>query len=218
MGRNTITVQQTYWDDVYRRLDLAVAHMDQPHWIQTILAEAQTSLMGRVLELGCGQGFDTHYLVRAGCEVVGLDLSRVGLQRVATTLPMVQLVQAALPDPLPLRSAVFDAVVAGLSLHYFRWQDTLTIMKEIRRVLGLGKVLVFRVNAIDDVAHGYGQGKVIEPHLFAQQGRYKRFFTESDCYHLFDDGWQLQVLQPLAELRYGAGKLKSTWAGIARTL
>jgi SAM-dependent methyltransferase len=123
-------------------------------------------------------------------------------------------VHAALPDPLPFRTAAFDFVVAGLSLHYFRWSDTQAILREIDRVLRSKGALLFRVNSSEDVAHGAGQGEQIEPQLFAQQGRYKRFFTQSMCKDLFDEDLRLEALLPGLELRYGLPK--PTWMGIAR--
>jgi SAM-dependent methyltransferase len=215
--RQVIAAQQSYWNKVYQDADQATATSSgQPHWLDIVLEQAQIGLSGRILELGCGRGYDSAYLVRAGCRVVGLDLSHRGLQDTAAALPMVHLVQAAMPDPLPFRAECFDAAVAGLSLHYYLWEDTLAIIHDIRRVLGPGRLLVFRVNSVDDVAHGYGQGDEIEPRLFARNGRYKRFFTEADCRLLFDKGWRLLTLCPFTETRYGDEK--PTWAGVARTL
>src|SRR4051794_24085061 len=116
MERRIITAEQSYWDKVYALPSPGVAGPTQSHWLQTMLTEAGVDLSGKVLELGCGKGYDTNYLVQAGCQVVGLDHSRKGLQHVASALPTSRFVQATLSDPLPFQSASFDAVVAGLSL------------------------------------------------------------------------------------------------------
>ena len=44
-----------------------------------------------------------------------------------------------------------------------------------------------RVNAIDDVNHGAGEGIEVEPHLYmTEDGRYKRFFSSEDIYDIFN--------------------------------
>ena len=56
--------------------------------------------------------------------------------------------------PLPFADAVFDGVVASLSLHYFSHAATASMICEIARVPEPRGVLVFRVNATDDVEYG----------------------------------------------------------------
>ena len=47
--------------------------------------------------------------------------------------------------------------------------------------------MLFRVNSINDLNHGAGQGLEIEPHLYlTDDGRYKRFFDSADLYKMFD--------------------------------
>ena len=142
-----------------------------------------------------------------------LDISWNALRYIAAILPSARLVNGVLPEPLPFRTATFDYVVAGLSLHYFRWEDTHTIIDEIGRVLQADGALIFRVNSTEDVAHGAGRGEEVEPNLFLQQGRYKRFFTASMCRELFDTTWHLEQLMPRIENRFQ--EVKPTWMGLS---
>jgi SAM-dependent methyltransferase len=212
MDQHVLDAQKAYWNNIFARDISPAAH--QHHWLEELLQQVDAHLEGRVLEIGCGRGHDTRYLLQAGCRVTSLDLAWNALKRVAHRCPSVSLVNAALPAALPFRPATFTAVVAGLSLHYFRWHDTLRIIQEIARVLQPGGRLIFQVNSIEDTAHGAGRGEEIEPHLFLYQGHYKRFFTERMCRDMFDPGWEIDVLKPRLEMRFGDPK--PTWAGIGR--
>ena len=64
------------------------------------------------------------------------------------------------------------------------------ILEEIKRVLKPSGLLLFRVNSVRDVNHGAGEGKEIEPHLYeTSDGRYKRFFDQSDIERFFAE-WE----------------------------
>lgn len=186
----------------------------QAAWLNELLGLSGRQLAGQVLEIGCGRGHDTRHLLEAGCQVTTMDFSSTGLQQIARRLPAARLVYAALPNPLPFSAATFAYVVAGLSLHYFRWEDTRAIIQEIGRVLQPGGALIFRVNSTEDVAHGAGRGEEIEPGLFFHAGRYKRFFDESMCQALFDEHWQIEALLPRVETR--VYDPKPTWMGMSR--
>jgi SAM-dependent methyltransferase len=97
----------------------------------------------RVLEVGCGSGPLTAWLVDQGAEVTAMDVSP---QMVAQAGQLVgdraRLVVADVAEPLTFaEDASFDLVVASLVLHYLRdWEPVLT---EFRRVLRRGGSVVF---------------------------------------------------------------------------
>lgn len=204
-----------FWDDLFAGLAVVEAAAAE-HWIERLLPDpaARAVLGGWVLELGCGLGYDTRWLVQAGGQVTALDGSAVALDRLAAALPGPQYVHHRLPAPLPFPEASFDAVAAGLSLHYFPWNDTLVIINEVHRVLRPGGLVLCAVNASNDVEFGYGRGVEVEPGLFAFDGRLKRFFSEADCGSILSTGWDLLALLPLEELRFG--RLKRMWVAAAR--
>ena len=204
-----------FWEELFDGLEVVTAAAAE-HWIEQVLVnpKARAALAGRVLELGCGLGYDTRWLVQAGGQITALDGSAVALERLAAALPGPEYVHHHLPAPLPFPDASFDAVAAGLSLHYFPWDDTLAIINEVHRVLRPGGLLVFAVNASNDVEFGYGRGVEVEPGLFAFDGRRKRFFSESHCRRLLATGWDLLALLPLEEQRFG--RLKRMWVAAAQ--
>ncbi|MBJ3791971.1 methyltransferase domain-containing protein, partial [Bacillus sp. OA1] len=107
---------------------------------------------------------------------------------------------------LPFPDGSARAVVADLSLHYFHWDDTVSIVSEIARVVGTGGLLLARLNSTCDVHYGAGQGIELEPRYYEHEGRRKRFFDEADMRRLFD-GWAINVLKETDMHRYRKPKI-----------
>lgn len=208
MDEHVLAAQKAYWERTFSAGEL---HPDlgkaDSHWIDSLIQQAGITVSGKALEIGSGLGFDTRYLLHAGCDVTALDLTIVALKKLRARYPAVKSVNHALPAPLPFTDTAFDVVVAGLSLHYFKWDQTIAIVQEIRRIMRDDGVFVFRVNATGDVAYGYGQGVEVEPNLFAAAGRYKRFFTDEACRSLFDAHWKVEALESMVITRYGTPKI-----------
>ena len=58
-------------------------------------------------------------------------------------------------------------------------------MKEIKRILKDGGHLLARVNSVNDINHGAGQGKKIEENFYYVEGYNKRFFNLNDVNKYF---------------------------------
>ena len=73
---------------------------------------------GRVLDLACGGGRHTRFLLEAGHQVTALDRDLSGLSDLAGT-PGLEPVEADLEDgrPFPLAGRIFDGVVVTNYLH-----------------------------------------------------------------------------------------------------
>lgn len=78
-----------------------------------VLKSLQRSGARRVLDLGCGNGTFTAYLVDAGFEVVGIDASASGIRIASGLLPAATFFEHALEESLPPPlHGQFDAVTA----------------------------------------------------------------------------------------------------------
>jgi SAM-dependent methyltransferase len=78
----------------------------------------------RVLDAGCGDGRNLHYLLRAGYECFGVDEDAAAIEhvrrragRLAPTLPAGNFVAGRL-DRLPWDDGVMDAVICSAVLHF----------------------------------------------------------------------------------------------------
>ncbi len=180
-------------------------------WLDPFL-DAMHAAGDTVLELGCGIGEDAAELAARGFHLVAFDLSRTMVRAAVGNAPDARFFVADLSAPLPVRSATVACVVASLSLHYFPWQQTVSVVDEVRRVLRPGGVIAFRVNATDDVNFGAMQGEELEPHFYhvPPDGRnnrpYKRFFDEASLRSLLSSGWHITHLAHRTISRYETPK------------
>lgn len=166
-----------------------------------------------VLEIGCGPGADTQTLLQHGLPVVAFDLSPEAVAKARLAAPAATLSVQSLLDPWPLEGAGVGVVLASLSLHYFRWAQTVEVVARLHRTLRPGGLLLARFNATDDIHHGATGHPLIEPGYFDVQGQPKRFFSEADLRALFGTGWRITSLEHHVIHRYA--QPKAVWELLA---
>ena len=151
-------------------------------------------------------------LTANGFRVFASDILPTMVRKAVGNAPGARYFVADLSAPLPVRSGAVSSVVASLSLHYFRWQETVAILDEVRRVLHPGGCFAFRVNATDDVNFGASQGEELEPNFYhvPPDGRnnrpFKRFFDEQSIRALLTPGWRIASLAHRTIHRYETPK------------
>lgn len=168
-------------------------------WLPLILERAGQA---PVLEVGCGQGDDTMTLTRSGLEVNAFDLSPANVVLAAARAPTARVEQRDVRDPLPARAEPFGVVIASLSLHYFPWSQTTSIVDRIREGLKPGGLLLCRLNSTADRHFGAGSGTPIEDNLYLVNGQPKRFFDLRAVECLFSSGWRRLSLAPMTTRKY----------------
>ncbi|HEX5805665.1 MAG TPA: class I SAM-dependent methyltransferase [Macromonas sp.] len=112
----------------------------------------------RVLDLACGHGRHTRWLVRQGCHVTAVDRDAAALQTLASLAPLVRTVQADIENgPWPLPGQTFDAVVVTNYL----WRP---LWPQILASLGPGGLLIY-----ETFTHGNASvGKPSRPDFLLQ--------------------------------------------------
>jgi SAM-dependent methyltransferase len=178
-------------------------------WLPLI---CEKSTDGLVLELGCGNGRDTIDLLSAGCPVIAADLSMENLRECASSVPQASHLRIDNGKPLPFVDGSIAVIIASLSLHYFSWDVTMQISRELKRCLRTGGILIARFNSTNDVNYGAGSGKEIEPNFYHVRTSTKRFFDDESM-RLFLQGWDGQFLEENIIDRYE--KPKSVWEAMA---
>lgn len=138
-----------------------------------------------ILDLGCGTGNDTLYLIEKGFDVLACDYSSEAINAINRNIPQAKTKLVDISKKLPFKDSQFDIIVADLSLHYFDDKTTVSIMKEIKRILKPNGHLFARVNSIEDINHGAMQGEKIENNFYFVEGYNKRFFDEKDINKYF---------------------------------
>ena len=189
-----------YWDELhkeYKREDIKID--DWLDKFSDIIDKCSTP----ILDLGCGSGNDTLYLINKGKKVISCDQSKNAINNIKKNFPEVYDTKCFnMLDGMPFNNNSFDIVIADLCLHYFKEKDTFKILNEIKRILTERGNLIFRVNSINDINHGAGEGKEIEHHLYeTKDKRLKRFFNEEDIRHFLRE-FDIEYLNEEIMTRY----------------
>ncbi len=175
-------------------------------WLPLLHQRAGSTL---VLEIGCGHGDDTAVLTSAGLNVHAFDLSPIAVSATKMRVPSANVERRDTREPFPDLARELGAVVASLSLHYFSWSETQTLVKRIRSTLRPGGILLCRLNSTQDHNFGASGHPEIEPNFFLVKGETKRFFDEASVNSLFAQGWNKLSLEHFVSGKYG--KPKALW-------
>lgn len=166
-----------------------------------------------IIDLGCGTGNNSLYLFEKGKHIIACDYSDEAMRIVKEHLPTIKTKQFDMTEPFPFKDNFTDLVIADLCLHYFSNEDTIKILKELKRVIIPNSNLIFRVNSVNDVNHGAMQGKKIEEHYYELSDMRKRFFDREDFNKYFND-WDIVDLNEDVMTRYVNPKI--LWKGLVR--
>ncbi|MDZ7992511.1 MAG: class I SAM-dependent methyltransferase [Nostoc sp. EfeVER01] len=93
----------------------------------------------QVLDLCCGSGQTTEFLVKTSQNVTGLDASPKSLQRARLNVPEASYIEA-FAEEMPFADNLFDVVHISVALHEMQPQQLRKIINEVYRVLKPGGV------------------------------------------------------------------------------
>ncbi|RAM52384.1 MAG: SAM-dependent methyltransferase [Hapalosiphonaceae cyanobacterium JJU2] len=96
----------------------------------------------KVLDLCCGSGQATLFLVKLSQNVTGLDASPLSLQRAKQNVPQAEYVEA-FAEEMPFADNQFDLVHTSVALHEMQPEQLRKILQEVYRVLKPGGVFTF---------------------------------------------------------------------------
>lgn len=131
-----------------------------------------------ILDLGCGIGADTLYLIERGYKVLSCDFSREALKSVEKNIPGSKTKYLNMMEDFPIDDNAYSLIVADLSLHYFDNKTTIHIMNEIKRILKGNGILLARVASVNDFNFGAGVGEELEKNFYFEGTYTKRFFDK----------------------------------------
>jgi SAM-dependent methyltransferase len=197
---------QTLWSSRYSRRRGRVVSADSDQWLERWHGVLDNARSGNVLELGCGGGRDTRYLVERGLRVIAGDFSKPALITCYQCAPSADIRQIDIRSPLPFVDGEFPIIIASLCLHYFSWLVTMKIMEEIKRCLKTGGFLLMRVNSTGDRHFGAVGHPEVEPDLYLVNGELKRFF-DREAVERLATGWKVHTIEELTIHRYDSPKV-----------
>jgi SAM-dependent methyltransferase len=159
-----------------------------------------------ILELGCGDGKDSQVLFELGKKLVACDINLDKFNDFTTERHNFKKLEVDHSEVLPFAEGEFDVVVASLCLHYFTWEKTSQILKEISRVLKPKGILLCRVNSSQDINYGSQGYPEIEQGLYSVKGFPKRFFEKTEILNIFNSEWKVSNLMHKEIDRYKISK------------
>lgn len=140
-----------------------------------------------ILDLGCGNGANTAYLLERGYSVLSCDISTQALKNIEDNIQKSKTVCFDMTKHFPFQDNSYSVVIADLCIQYFCEEDTFHIVNEIKRILKPNGILLARVARTDDYDYGAGVGEVIEENYYFEGDYYKRFFDEKDVEKFFKE-------------------------------
>jgi len=200
-----ISIAKAHWDGLHTCYVREEIQSDD--WLQ-LFEPAIENCRTPVIDLGCGSGNDTKYLISQGKTVIACDFSSQAIENIRKNFPEVLNTMCFdMTEGLPFEDDFTDLIIADLSIHYFSEQITGFILEEIKRVLKPNGLLLCRVNSVKDYNHGAGQGTEVERNFFrTSDGRFKRFFDADDIFKFFGD-WNILYLKEEQMTRYELPKM-----------
>jgi SAM-dependent methyltransferase len=209
------------WNDRFARIRERAAHAgarpqgNYEPWLERWLPLIQPVADGApILDLGCGSGGDSTYLTARGFRTLAVDISREALVLTACAgclPPDARLLEVDLRGGLPFRDGSLPIIVANLSLHYHRWEPTRAIVRDIRRCLQPGGLLLARLNSTEDMLHGARGNPHIEHNCYEVRSILKRFFDRQDLDVLFAAGPEWRVHNIEARTAHCYENPKALW-------
>jgi len=128
---------QWLYDGISRLAALSVG--GEAHFRQLALQGLTIHSDTQVLDLCCGSGQTTQFLVKFSQNVTGLDASPKSLQRARLNVPLASYVEA-FAEEMPFADNLFDVVHTSVALHEMQPQQLRKIINEVYRVLKPGGV------------------------------------------------------------------------------
>ncbi|MEH2402141.1 class I SAM-dependent methyltransferase [Nostoc sp.] len=128
---------QSMYDGISRLAALSVG--GEARFRQLALQGLTIHSETQVLDLCCGSGQTTQFLVKFSQNVTGLDASPKSLQRARQNVPEASYVEA-FAEKMPFADNLFDVVHTSVALHEMQPQQLRKIISEVYRVLKPGGV------------------------------------------------------------------------------
>lgn len=200
------------WNSVFKNIEKdKITKYDK--WLE-LFKDKIDNCMTPIIDLGCGSGTDSLYLLKKGKKVIPCDYCESAIKSIKKNLPQIERIECFdMRDGLPFEDNFTDIVIADLSLHYFSEETTFEILKEIKRVLKPNGILLFRVNSTKDSNFMPNDMIEIETNFYETSVGYKRFFNEEDINKFFSN-WDKVYTNEETKERYGHKKV--LWRGCYR--
>lgn len=195
-----------YWNTSYQRLDLTPTY---DNWLDKYWDDYFAHLSNElIVDLGCGVGNNSQYLLEKGLLPVACDISEEALQKLKGFLPGIQTICLDMTNGLPFENASVQVLIADLSLHYFDEAMTRQVIRDLHRVMKREGILLCRLNSTLEISNKGTSVQTDEPYLLENEGIYRRFFDEDEIHRFFEENmWTIVHIEEYELDRYTNKKM-----------
>lgn len=207
-----------YWNDEYWKKHLETHKGETLDFLTDIWLEKYSDIIKQIpkqnaLDLGCGLGQYTKYLMDKGFNVMSADISIEVLNKLKSNIKNANIKELDMSKPLPFDNESFNLVFANLSIHYFDSKTTINLLKEIRRILKKDGYFIGSVNSSKTYKFIKDVAQQIEPNYYYENGRTVRLWDKEQFDEFFSE-FNLIKLEEVETTRWN--KTKIMWEFIAK--
>lgn len=204
-----------YWNNKYWKENINNNKTDflKDNWMEKYKEIIVDRSLKKAIDLGCGIGQDTKWLIDNDFDVVSCDISDIALSKLKEMIPNSKTMQIDVKKKLPFEHNSIDLINANLSLHYFNLEDTIRIFNEIYRVLRPGGLFIGRMNSDKNEEYVKETTKEIEKNYYYDYGKYYRLFNKEQ-FDILTKGWNIIILNENVTVR--VDRKKALWEFILK--
>lgn len=207
-----------YWNDEYWKKHLETHKGETLDFLTDIWLEKYSDIIEQIpkqnaLDLGCGLGQYTKYLMDKGFNVMSADISIEVLNKLKSNIQNANIKELDMSKPLPFDNESFNLVFANLSIHYFDSKTTINLLKEIRRILKKDGYFIGSVNSSKTYKFIKDVAQQIEPNYYYENGRTVRLWDKEQFDEFFNE-FNLIKLEEVETTRWN--KTKIMWEFVAK--
>ena len=207
-----------YWNDKYWNKHLSDNGEENLDFLSDLWIEKYSDIFdniprGVALDLGCGLGQYTQYLMDNGFDVISCDISADVLKKLSERIQNAKTLELDMSNPFPFENKTFKLVFANLSIHYFDKATTKALLSEIRRVLADDGYFVGSVNSSQTYKFIQDVAVELEPNYYEEKDRRVRLWNKEQFDEFFSE-YDFDVLEEVTTTRWERTKIM--WEFLAK--
>lgn len=206
-----------YWNNAYWSDNIKNNKTDflKDNWMNNYRDEIKNPNLKNAIDLGCGIGQDTMWLLNEGFDVISCDISDIALNRLKELIPNSKTMQIDVKEKLPFEDNSVGLVNANLSIHYFDMKTTIDIFKDVHRILKPNGLFIGRMNSDKNENYVSENAKIIEENFYYDHDRYFRLFNKEQ-FDILGEGWKTIILNENITTRLN--RKKALWEFILKKI
>ena len=176
----------TDWETLYK--EIGIVQKEPSKFVKEAVEFFKQQNLKKILDLGCGTGRHTIYLLENGFEVYGCDASESALKIAEKIIKDVEFKKCDMTS-LPYEKNFFDGILCHFVIQHGKIEQIKKAISEIYRILRKNGILYLSVPSVKHPE--YFTGKEIEPrtkiNIDAIDGNVPHhYFTENEIRNLFN--------------------------------